>query len=89
MERQTCIFSGDVQGVGFRYTVQNLALRYNVQGYVRNTPDGRVELVMEGPPTEMASLLRDIQDRMNGYINHVQIASSPGTAEFHRFNIRL
>ena len=43
MLRQTCYFSGRVQGVGFRYTVQNLALQYNVRGYVKNLADGRVE----------------------------------------------
>src|SRR5207248_2933045 len=45
--RRQCLFSGRVQGVGFRYTVKNIALQHNISGYVRNLPDGRVELVME------------------------------------------
>ena len=57
MLRQTCYFSGRVQGVGFRYTVQNLALQYNVRGYDKNLADGRVELVMEGPENEMKGLV--------------------------------
>ena len=67
MLRQMCYFSGRVQGVGFRYTVQNLALQYNVRGYVRNMADGRVELVMEGPEGEMTHLVDDIAQKMNGF----------------------
>ena len=88
MQRQTCYFSGRVQGVGFRYTVQNLALQYNVRGYVRNMADGRVELVMEGPESEMGGLINDINQKMNGYIKKVQTDTSPATGEFRQFYIR-
>jgi acylphosphatase len=88
MRRKTCHFSGHVQGVGFRYTVHNLALQYNVRGYVRNTDDGRVELVMEGPEDEMERLLGDIRQKMNGYIRDVSIQEGPATGEFARFCIR-
>ncbi|MHC4288506.1 MAG: acylphosphatase, partial [Planctomycetota bacterium] len=37
------IFKGRVQGVGFRYTTQRAASRYELTGYVRNLPDGTVE----------------------------------------------
>ena len=83
----TCIFSGSVQGVGFRYTAQNLALQYDVRGYVRNLDDGRVELVMEGPDTEMQGLLDDVKRHMSGYIDDVQATRSPATGEFKRFGI--
>ncbi|MDB5171893.1 MAG: Acylphosphatase, partial [Phycisphaerales bacterium] len=36
MQRRIYHFDGRVQGVGFRYTTQNIAIRYNVHGYVRN-----------------------------------------------------
>jgi acylphosphatase len=88
MQRQTCYFAGRVQGVGFRYTVQNLALSYNVQGFVRNLPDGRVQLVMEGPEGEMGQLLDDIRQKMNGFIKRVDIEESAGTGEFERFRIK-
>jgi acylphosphatase len=88
MTRRTCHFSGNVQGVGFRYTVQNLALQYNVRGYVRNMSDGRVELVMEGPSGEMDALIEDIRQKMNGYIDDVHMSESAGTGEFHRFSIK-
>lgn len=88
VHRCTCYFSGRVQGVGFRYTAQNLALQYNVGGYVRNAPDGRVELVMEGPDAEMEHFIDALQQRMNGYIRDVDRQTEPATGEFHRFSIR-
>ena len=42
------IISGRVQGVGFRYYTQDAAIREGVTGYVRNLPDGRVEVLVEG-----------------------------------------
>jgi len=88
MQRQTCYFSGRVQGVGFRYTVQNLALQYNVLGYVKNMPDGRVELVMEGPESEMKSLVDDVAQKMNGYIKRVDQSTAPATGEFKQFYVK-
>ena len=46
------LFSGRVQGVGFRYTACHIARHFTVTGYVRNLPDGRVELLAEGNPEE-------------------------------------
>ena len=42
------LFSGQVQGVGFRYTAHRTAGRYNVTGFVRNLPDGDVEMLAQG-----------------------------------------
>ena len=42
------LVSGRVQGVGFRYFVQDAAVREGVSGFVRNVPDGRVEAQVEG-----------------------------------------
>jgi acylphosphatase len=41
-------YSGNVQGVGFRYTVKSVATGFEVTGMVRTLPDGRVHLVAEG-----------------------------------------
>ena len=87
-QRRACYFSGRVQGVGFRYTVHNLAIRYNVHGYVRNLPDGRVELVMEGDTNEMDHLIESVENRMNGYIKGVAMDTLPATGEFDQFYIR-
>jgi len=88
IHRKTCYFSGHVQGVGFRYTVKNVALRHDVRGFVRNLPDGRVELVMEGPDTEMDELVNEVCDRMSGYVKNVDQNIFPATNEFSQFSIR-
>lgn len=86
--RRECRFTGRVQGVGFRYTVQNLAMQYNIAGYVRNLPDGRVELVMEGPDQDMDELIGEVNRKMNGFIKSIdQIIANP-TGEFDQFAIR-
>ena len=87
-QRRACYFSGRVQGVGFRYTVQNLAIQYNVHGYVRNLPDGRVELVMEGDTNEMDHLVESVSNKMNSYIKGVDTNVLPATGEFDHFYIR-
>ena len=88
VERRTYLFDGRVQGVGFRYTTKNIALQYDVHGYVRNLPDGRVELVVEGNDGQVQLLVNDLQQRMNGYIRHVEAHSAPATGEFGDFFIR-
>ena len=62
------IFSGMVQGVGFRYTARRIAQGYEVAGYVRNLPDGTVELVAEGDPGEVERFLDAVAARMGDYI---------------------
>ena len=77
-----------MQGVGFRYTVSNMAQCYNVGGYVKNLNDGRVELVMEGPDDEMDELLNAVNQKMNGFIRKVDLSRLPATGEFAQFHIR-
>ena len=88
LQRRTCYFSGRVQGVGFRYTVHNLAMPHNVRGYVRNLPDGRVELVMEGPDQDMDHLLDSIRQKMNQFIKRVDTQVEPPTNTFTGFSIK-
>jgi acylphosphatase len=88
MSRRTCHFSGHVQGVGFRYTAQSIAARFAVTGYVRNLPDGRVELVVEGDDKEIDALIQSIQEQMEGHVRKVQTQLSPATGEFSGFSIR-
>ncbi|HEY8550407.1 MAG TPA: acylphosphatase [Vicinamibacterales bacterium] len=52
------LVSGRVQGVGFRFFAQDAALREGVAGYVRNLPDGRVEVFAEGELEAIARLER-------------------------------
>ena len=88
MIRRTSHFSGHVQGVGFRYTAQSVARGFDVVGYVRNLPDGRVELVAEGDEPEIAKLLEAIAEEMSGRIKKRSDFDSPPTGEFSAFSIR-
>jgi len=45
-------YEGRVQGVGFRWTVRNMACGFDVAGHVKNLPDGRVELLAQGEETD-------------------------------------
>lgn len=68
MIRKTIHFTGDVQGVGFRYTTTRIARRFNVAGYVQNLSDGRVEVVAEGESDEIERFLGAIHDRLTRHI---------------------
>jgi acylphosphatase len=52
MTAKQVFYSGRVQGVGFRYTTKKLASEFDVTGWVRNLPDGRVELLAIAPDAE-------------------------------------
>lgn len=67
-------YEGDVQGVGFRYTVQGLANRLGVTGGVENLNDGTVRLVAEGTEGILQQLLLNIRvSRLGPYISNEQI----------------
>jgi acylphosphatase len=81
------IFRGEVQGVGFRYTSQRIAGRYNVAGYVRNLPDGTVEMFLQGPSPEVDGCLQDIQDTFAGYVRETRIEEVPCDPRQRNFRI--
>jgi acylphosphatase len=88
LRRKSVYYSGHVQGVGFRYTAQTLARRFDVTGFVRNLSDGRVELVAEGRPAELEALLRLVRSELYDRIRDVSIDTQPATGEFNGFRIR-
>jgi acylphosphatase len=55
-------YEGHVQGVGFRYTVRHIAKGFDVTGWVRNLPDGRVELQVTGEENELRAFLDQIAE---------------------------
>lgn len=55
--RRRAIVRGRVQGVGFRYSARDVARRSGVAGWVRNRPDGTVEVHAEGPAAAVEQLL--------------------------------
>jgi acylphosphatase len=70
-------YSGDVQGVGFRYTARSVAQSHQVAGTVRNLPDGCVELLAEGEADEVEKFLDAVRRRMAGYIAREDTQDEP------------
>jgi acylphosphatase len=82
-------YSGNIQGVGFRFSAENFANAYKLVGYVRNLPDGRVELVAEGGENTLNRLLEAIRQDMGHLIVNYSIKWLTPTGEFKRFDIRF
>jgi acylphosphatase len=87
IEARRVLYSGRVQGVGFRYTARRIAGQHAVTGFVRNLDDGRVELVAEGAPAELDRLLAAIAEAMTGHIREIQVAAIPTTGKFASFDV--
>jgi acylphosphatase len=88
MQRRTVHYSGHVQGVGFRFTVDRAASRFNVAGFVKNLPDSRVLIVVEGESRELDRFLAHVQSQMAGYIRTVAVAPGEANGEFAGFEVR-
>ena len=71
------VYSGRVQGVGFRFTVLNVANRYRLAGSVRNLPDGSVEVYVQGQAESLDSFQHDIDESFAGYIRQTDVESIP------------
>ena len=80
--RHIVYYSGQVQGVGFRYTARNLARGYTLAGYVRNLEDRRVLLEVEGDEAELKRFLGEIDETMKQFIAGRTIDRQPATDEF-------
>lgn len=65
LQSKRVIFEGRVQGVGFRYTVKDLARGFDVCGWVKNLPDGSVELQVMGEADEVESFIVEIVEESN------------------------
>ena len=85
--RRTVHFTGWVQGVFFRATTCSLASSFRVTGFVRNLPDGRVELVAEGTEIELDRFQAAITNAMQSNISAVEASHDTPTGEFASFTI--
>jgi acylphosphatase len=88
-KRAQVFYSGRVQGVGFRYSAREVACGYEVTGFVRNLPDGRVELVAEGEEAEAQAFLVAIQEsQLGGHIRGEDVSWSAAVGEFNGFEVQ-
>jgi len=87
MQRKTVHYSGNVQGVGFRMTTRRIASDFDVTGYVKNLPDGRVELVAEGDAAEIDRFLDAVAGRMAGYIRDTRVDAGEASGQYREFSI--
>jgi acylphosphatase len=81
--------SGRVTGVFFRYETQTLAEELGVKGWVRNTPDGRVEAIFEGEK-ELVEQMLDFCRRgpPGARVTDIKVNWEPYKGEFSGFSIR-
>jgi acylphosphatase len=76
--RSVALVSGHVQGVGYRYFVRGLALSAGLAGSARNLPDGRVEVVLEGPADAVSALIAELDGpRAPGTVTRVDSRDEP------------
>ena len=87
LERIHLLYAGRVQGVGFRYTAISIARRHPVTGWVKNLPDGRVELIAEGETKTLEAFLSEIRAEMGRNIETETADRSAATGEFRGFRI--
>ena len=82
------LYSGQVQGVGFRYTVKSVAAGFDVTGTVRNLAGGGVELVAEGTRDELEGFRQAIRESgLEHFIRHEAVTWQEAMDEFRGFEI--
>lgn len=81
------IFSGTVQGVGFRATARKYAVKFNLTGWVKNLSNGSVEILVEGSEAKIEQFCHSIEEFFKGYIRNKEIQFIPAREKFKSFQI--
>ena len=88
--RAHILYTGRVQGVGFRYTAERIAQELGLTGWVKNLPDGSVEVVCEGDRANAQDFVEKIQQSVLGrYIKKVDVNWDKPTGEFQDFRVEF
>jgi len=81
------IFIGRVQGVGFRFTAHRMAKRHQLTGFVRNLPDGTVEMLAQGPARDIDDCIQDIKDYFGDHLRETRVQEMPADPKYKDFRI--
>ncbi|MHB8133419.1 MAG: acylphosphatase [Anaerolineaceae bacterium] len=88
VERVHIFVAGRVQGVGFRYFTLDIANRYNITGWVRNTHHQEVEIIAEGYRSNLEIFINLIrQGPSSAFVQDLNIEWLKPTKEFNRFSV--
>lgn len=82
------IYSGNVQGVGFRWNAREIAHQFPVTGFVRNLPNGTVELVVRGTSVSVQEYLDAVAHQFRHYITGTDNQPISTDEDFESFEIR-
>jgi acylphosphatase len=85
---QRVVFVGHVQGVGFRYTTKTIADQHGMTGWVRNQPDGSVEMLACGEREALKQFIDDLSTRMASYIRQANTHPADNLESLVEFSIR-
>lgn len=88
MSRVQIKYSGNVQGVGFRWKVSQIAKSYKLTGYVQNLSDGKVELLLEGEESDVQEMSKDVANQLRDYWTSFEREDKPGKAHHANFSIK-
>jgi acylphosphatase len=81
------VFSGRVQGVGFRFTVFGIANRCNLKGLVRNLSDGTVEMIAQGEDQDIDICISDIKESFGSHIKETRLSDVSINPDYKDFKI--
>lgn len=87
--RKRIMFSGNVQNVGFRLEVYELANRLGLVGWVKNLANGDVEAEMEGEEDKISFLIDNMKALKRANVESVDIEDKPVRDEEKQFNIKI
>lgn len=89
-QRVHLFFTGRVQGVGFRHTTEEIALRIGLVGWVRNLHDGRVEVIAEGGKDGLDEFLENLSVcHLGPHIKKREVRWEKPTGEFNDFCVEF
>ena len=89
MKRYRVVFTGQVQGVGFRWVMMNKVSAYGITGWVRNCYNGNVECELQGDPDAVVRLINDMRTANRWiYVDDYIIKEIPLEEHEYNFDVR-